>query len=341
MRADSQAPATNDESKESDPMTSSSQGNTPYVRPDVAGFLAFINAQEGPKMHELSAPEARGMMLAMRAVADVAPSPLAVVKNLVAPGPAGDIPLRLYDKRETRGAGPVLVFFHGGGWVIGDIDTHEPFCTRAAELLDMPVVSVDYRLAPEHPWPAAPDDCEAVARWVATSPDALGRQVDALIFGGDSAGGNLTIVTAMALRDKPAAVPVIAQMPIYPATDFVTDHQSMVDFADGHLLTRDSMDWFEAAYAADRPHLRTSPALFDQTGMPPAVVVTASLDPLRDQGRAYAGQLASVGIDVTFQEARGNIHGFICLRQGIPSASGDVDAMLTALGALVADVRAA
>ena len=308
----------------------------PYVRPDVAQFLAFLNAQPGPKMHQLSATEARGMMRAMRVVADADPVPLAVIKDLTCDGPNGAISLRLYDKRENREPGPAMVFFHGGGFVIGDLETHEPFCTRAAELLDMPIIAVDYRMAPEAPWPAAPQDCEAAARWVASSPEALdGRQVTALTLGGDSAGGNLTIVVAMILRDNPAAVPVIAQLPIYPASDMQTEFGSFVEFAEGYLLTSESMEWFGANYAADLTHPTASPGLFDQCGMPPAVVVTASLDPIRDQGRRYAAQLAEAGVAHSFIEAKGNIHGFICLRKGIPSSGQDIDQLLTTFGALV------
>lgn len=312
----------------------------PYVRPDVQAFLAFLNAQEGPKMHELPVETSRSMMLAMRAVADAEPSSLAVVRDLSCPGPDGDIPLRLYDARETRAPGPVLVFFHGGGWVIGDIETHEPFCTRAAELLDMPVISVDYRLAPEHPWPAGPDDCEAAARWIATSPETLGRQVTAIALSGDSAGGNLAIVTAMSLRDDPGAVPVVAQLPIYPSGDLAAVGGSMAEFAEGYLLTKVSMDWFRDHYAADHYHRRSSPLLYDQTDMPPSVVVTASLDPLRDQGRTYVAALAKVGVPVIYREAKGTIHGFICLRKGIPSACGDVDGLLKAFRGLLDEVLA-
>ena len=144
-------------------------------------------------------------------VAELPLGDLAVTRDIAIPDPAGDIPARLYDARDSRDAGPVMVFFHGGGFVIGDLDTHGPYCAEAARQLDMPVVSIDYRLAPEHPFPAATDDCEAAARWVAENIACTG-----LILSGDSAGGNLTIVTAMALRDEPAAVPVIAQNPIYP-----------------------------------------------------------------------------------------------------------------------------
>ena len=307
----------------------------PFVRPDTAAFLAFLNAQDGPKMHEVSPADARAMMLVMKMVADAEATALATVRDLTCPGPHGPIPLRLYDKRESREPGPVLVFYHGGGFVIGDIDTHEPFCSYAADFLDIPVVSVDYRMAPEHVWPASPQDCEAAARWIAGSPAELGRKATALAVGGDSAGGNLAIVTAMALRDDPATVPVIAQLPIYPATDMGTEHPSYHEFADGYLLTRDSMEWFAAHYAADLAHPASSPALYSQLGMPPAVVVTASLDPIRDQGRLYVAALAQDGVEVIYQEAKGNIHGFICLRKGIPSSAGDIDRMLTAFAGLL------
>ena len=196
-------------------------------------------------------------------------------------------------------------------------------------MLDLPVIAVDYRLAPEAKWPAAPDDAEAATRWIAGSPPELGRSVTSLVLMGDSAGGNLTIITAQALRDEPAAAPVIVQVPIYPATDSSKPYDSFDEFADGgFLLTRDSLKWFEDHYGADADHTRTSPLLVDLARLPPALVVTASLDPLRDQGRAYAAALALAGVPVTFREMVGTIHGFITLRQAIPSAQGDVAAML-------------
>jgi acetyl esterase len=208
-----------------------------------------------------------------------------------------------------------------------------------ARVLDIPVISVDYRLAPENPWPAAPDDCEAAARWVAGNPAELGRKVTSLVVCGDSAGGNLAIVTAVALRDTPAAVPVVAQFPIYPATDMSKPYPSYDQFADGFLLTRESMEWFDTSYRAEALHIRTSPLLGDLAGMPPAVVMTASLDPIRDQGRAYAGGLAAAGVPVVFREARGNIHGFVTIRQAIPSSQGDVASALAALKAVIAEAE--
>lgn len=309
----------------------------PYVRPDVAGFLAFLNNIPGPKMHQLEAPAARATYAAMKDIADPPIGDLAAMTDLTIPGPAGDIPARLFDTAATRAAGPLVLFFHGGGFVIGDLDTHASFCAEVSRSLDLPVLAVDYRLAPESPWPAAPDDCEAAARWAAASPEALGRSVTGLIVCGDSAGGNLAIVTAMALRDAPAAVPVIAQLPFYPATDTSREYPSYTQFADGFLLTRDSMEWFNAAYQAEAEHIRTSPLKGDLAGMPPAVVVTASLDPIRDQGRAYAAALAEAGVPVVFREAVGNIHGFITLRKAIPSSAEDVAGALAAAKTLIAE----
>lgn len=313
---------------------------TPFVRPDVAQFLQYLNNLPGPKTYEMAPADARQVYRAMKDVADLPLGELATVRDLTIPGPAGPIPARLFDAAETRVPGPVMVFFHGGGFVIGDIDTHASFCAEAARVLGMPVVSVDYRLAPEARWPAAPDDCEAAARWVAGSPAELGRTATSLVLCGDSAGGTLTITTAMALRDDPAAVPVIVQAPIYPAADLGDTHPSYAEFAEGYLLTRKSMEWFADAYAADLTQARGSPMKGDLSGLPPAVIVTASLDPIRDQGRAYAAALIQMGVSVTYREAVGTIHGFITLRKAVPSAAADVAGYLLAAKAAVAEAEA-
>lgn len=311
-----------------------------FVRPDVQAFLDFLNAQPGPKMHELTAPEARMMMVAMGTLAEEPLGELAVVRDLSIPGPAGTIPARLYDARATREAGPVMVFYHGGGFVIGDLEVYGPYCAEAARQLDMPVISIDYRLAPEHPFPAAAEDCEAATRWIAGSPVELGFKVTALVTSGDSAGGNLTIATTMALRDNPAAVPVIAQHPIYPVVTDSDDWQSMRDFAEGFLLTADSMTWFHAAYQADGSDYRGAPIKFSHEGMPPSLVTTASLDPLRDQGIAYFEALKAAGVRAEHRSADGNIHGHITLRKAIPSSKEDVAANLAALKAMIAEAMA-
>ena len=310
-------------------------------RPDVAAFLQFLNAVPGPKMHELSPEAARMTMVAMRSVAEVPTGDLAVICNVEIAGPAGPIRARLYDMRETREPGPVMVFYHGGGFVIGDLDTHEPYCAEAARALDIPVVAIDYRLAPENPWPAAPDDCEAVTRWIAASPAELDRGVTGLVLSGDSAGGNLAIVTAMALRDTPAAVPVIVQFPIYPTVDGSADWGSFHEHGEGKLLTHEAMAYFQAAYAAEEGHVRAHPLSHDHAGMPQTLIVTAGLDPLRDQGRAYAGALIEAGVPVTFREAAGNIHGFITIRKAIPSSADDVAALFALLKPMIAEADAA
>lgn len=308
----------------------------PYVRPDVQAFLGFLNNLPGPRTHQLSAPEARAAYAMMKDVADPPAGELAVKRDLK----CGDIPVRIYDARERRGPGPALVFFHGGGFVIGDLETHDSFCAEAARVLDLPVVAVDYRLAPEHAFPAAPDDCEAAARWVATSPAELGLKVTGLVLAGDSAGGNLTIVTAQQLRDKPAQVPVIVQWPIYPVVDDVQKYQSFKDFGDGFLLDVPTMQYFFDAYKATEGDLRNTPILHRHEGMPPTLIITAGLDPLRDQGRAYAGELIRAGVPTTYREAVGNIHGFITLRKAIPSSAGDVAACFAVLKDIINEAEA-
>lgn len=312
-----------------------------FIRPDVKRFLGYLNNAPGPRVHELPAAEARAMMIAMRAVADEPTGDLARIRDFAMPGPhGGEIPLRLFDPRETRMPGPALVFFHGGGFVLGDLDTHEPACAEIARLLDLPVISVDYRLSPEHPWPAAPDDCEAAARWVAESPAALGRKVTGLVLAGDSAGGTLTIVTALALRDRPAAAPVLAQWPIYPAVDLRARYPSTEKFGDGYLLSKEGMLWFNQCYQPDLGHWRASPLAADQAGLPATLVITATLDPLLDQGRAYAAACVQAGVPTIYREAVGNIHGWLNLRKAIPSSEGDLQACLAVLKAMIIEAEA-
>ena len=309
----------------------------PYMRPDVRLFLEHYNRLPGPRAHEVGPNEARAMIVAARHVSDAEVGALAVIRDLSCPGPAGEIGLRLYDARDAREAGPLLLFFHGGGFVFGDLDTHEPFCAEIARQLDLPVLAVDYRLAPEHPFPAGAEDCIAAARWAAQGPEALGRDITGLVTCGDSAGGNFAIVVGLALRDEPAAAPVIAQWPIYPAADPARGYPSYEDFAEGHFLSRDGIRWFDRCYRPDRADWRYSPLLKSQAGMPPTLVQTAGLDPIRDQGRAYAAACAEAGVPVVFREAKGNIHGFINLRRAIPSSGDDIRAGIDALKLILAE----
>ena len=176
----------------------------------------------------------------------------------------------------------------------------------------------------------------AAARWAAASPAELGRQATGLVPCGDSAGGNLAIVVTLALRDEPAAAPVLAQWPIYPAADPAKRYPSYDAFADGYLLSRDSMEWFDECYRADKRDWRNSPLVKDQAGMPPTLVTTAGLDPIRDQGRVYAAALAKAGVDTIYLEARGTIHGFMNLRKAIPSTDQDIARSVAALKLLLA-----
>jgi acetyl esterase len=252
------------------------------------------------------------------------------------PGPADHVTLRLFDVRQQRPPGPVVVFFHGGGFVIGNVATHSSLCAEVSRQLDLPVVSVDYRLAPEHPWPAAPDDAEAAVRWISDHADAFEREFTSLVVCGDSAGATLTLVTAIALRDQPGPLPVVLQVPLYPATDPLGEYPSNEEFAAGYGLDRSETDWYDEQYRPEPGHWRGSPLYAELAGLPPTVLMTAALDPLRDQGRAFAAKLVEAGVTTTFAEAAGMVHGFATFRQVIPSAQGDVQFALDAARSLLA-----
>jgi acetyl esterase len=311
----------------------------PFVRPDVQAFLDLREANPGPALTagniaEMRALASRGMMML-----DVRLGDLDVTRDFVMPGPGGDIALRLFDTRASREPGPAVVFFHGGGFVMGNIDTHASICAEIARRLDLPVISVDYRLAPEHPWPAAPDDAEAAARWIATNGVAFDRDITGLVLSGDSAGGNLAIVTGLALRDRPAAVPVILQMMLYPMTDPLGHYPSNDAFSEGYLLDAAQTRWFVEQYKPDPRHWRAAPAHADLRGSPPTLVVTAELDPLRDQGHAYATKLVAAGARTTYREVTGTIHGFAGYRRLIPSAQDDLVGALASARMMMQDAE--
>ncbi|MDL2352037.1 MAG: alpha/beta hydrolase [Pseudomonadota bacterium] len=299
-----------------------------YVRPDVAGFLALVNSV--PQPEALIPEEQRAGYLAMKAMTEADPRPLAVIKDLNCPGPAGPIAVRFYDVREAREPSPVILFFHGGGYVIGDLDTHNSLCTELSHVLDLPVLAVDYRLAPEAPFPAAPDDCEAAARWLAASPAELGRTVTGLVTIGGSAGGNLATVTARALCDKPADAPMLLQVLLYPATDESQDG-SMETFAEGHFLTKGAMDWFYSLYQPESGNPRAFPLLAEAKGMCPAIIATPGLDPLQDQGRRMAAKLVAAGVDTLYLHLPGLTHDFSTTRKALPSAQVDMEKIMAAM----------
>ncbi|WP_164157062.1 alpha/beta hydrolase [Sandarakinorhabdus rubra] len=308
----------------------------PYVRPDVANVLAMLAAQGGPQLHEVTPAEARAMMSGMGQATEAPRGELALVQDLT----AGTVPVRLYRADTGTAPAPVLVYFHGGGWVLGDLESHDPLCAEIARLSGMTVVSVDYRLAPEAAFPAAAEDCIAATRWVATSPAAIGHQVTGIVTAGDSAGGNLAALVSRELVGT-LPVPILAQWLIYPATDMTASEGSMVEFAEGHLLTAVGMKWFEAVYLkgsdAGPLHPWASPLHADTLdGMPPSLVFTCGLDVLRDQGRAYAGRLIEHGVRTIYREAAGQIHASLSMRQAIPSAQDDLVACIADLKHLLA-----
>lgn len=306
--------------------------DAPYIRPDMKAFLDMMAQVNGPKMVDMTLAEARDSYVKMHGIADRPARSLPVIRDLVCPGPAGDIPLRLYDSRKSRSEpSPVIVFYHGGGFVIGDLDTHHALCTEIAALIDLPLVAVHYARAPEAPFPAAILDCEAATRWVAGSPAELGLTANGLITIGDSAGGNATVVVGQLLAADPATVPVILQVPIFPLVADAIGSASMAAFSEGFLLTADTMGFFDGAYGADRADPRGFPILGRHDNAPPTIVVTASLDPIRDSGRAYAKALVEAGRDCLFLEMRGVTHSFTNLRQMVPSTQRDLERIIAAM----------
>lgn len=303
----------------------------PFVREDVRAFLEALAAMDGPPIGDMTLEEARESYVTLHGMADRPARDLAVIKDLSCPGPAGDVPLRLYDPRENREPGSIICFYHGGGFVIGDLETHHSLCSEIAAQMDMPVVAVDYRLAPEHPFPAAIEDCEAATRWVASSPSELDRQATGIITIGDSAGGNATIVVSQALAANAADVPVVLQVPIFPLASDAIGSSSIEEFADGYILTKAAIEFFDAGYQPDRSDARAMPILGDHTSAPPTVLVTASLDPIRDSGRDYGAALAQGGVDHVFLEMKGVTHSFTNLRQAVPGAQADLERIFAAM----------
>ena len=308
----------------------------PYIRPDVKLLLAMMAASSQPPIEAMSPVEARAMRKASKVETEPPVGELGLIRDLSCPGPAGAIALRLFDVRAERGPGDVIVFTHGGGFVFGDLDSHASLCAEISRAMDLPVIAVDYRLAPEAPFPAAPDDALTATRWIAANGAATGREARRLILIGDSAGANLAIVTAVALRDAPAAVPVAATCLVYPVTETCRDEGSGHDFAEGYFLTQAGMHWFDSHYRAPDDDPRRNPLVAGLGGLPPTVIITASLDPLRDQGRALAGELARVGCEVVYLEAKGTIHAFWTLRKLLPSSAADVARTLAHLKLVLA-----
>ena len=288
----------------------------PFVLPETAAVLAGLAAQGGPHLADMSAADMRATYLQLGALFDAAPEAGVRTSDFTGAG----CRMRAYFPGKAE-AGPVIVYMHGGGWVIGDLDTHNPLCTLIAAVTGLRVVAVDYRLAPEHPFPAAHDDCLAAARFVAGGPPELEAPVSGIAVAGDSAGGTLAVYVAREMSG------VVAQLLIYPLVDCTSpEHGSYRDFAEGYVLDRKLMDRFIADYLPNKDDAKgvaASPVLHTlSSDLPPTVVVTAGLDPLRDQGRALAAGIAALGVETHLIEARGLIHGMATMRGAFPTADG-------------------
>jgi acetyl esterase len=292
--------------------------------------LDLIREAGRPPYETLQPSEARALYRKSRALLQPEPPAVAQVRDLAAPAPHGPIPLRLY-----RGAGttadralPVLVFFHGGGWVIGDLDTHDGVCRHLANAAGCAVVAVDYRLAPEHKFPAAVEDCVHATAWIAANAGALGLDARRMAVGGDSAGGNLGAVVCLSAREH-GAPRLCFQLLVYPAVDMAMTDESHRRFTEGLPLTHATAAWFRDLYlrgAADRADWRASPAQApDLRDLPPAYVLTVGFDPLCSEGERYAKLLQGAGVAVTYRHLPGQIHGFITMGKVIGAASGALD----------------
>jgi acetyl esterase/lipase len=287
-----------------------------------------------PPLYEMSLADARAADLASIRQGGGAPEPVFEVHELTIPGPGGDLPLRLYRPSADRTL-PALLYFFGGGWVLGTIDTADGVARRLANSCGVMVAVPGYRLAPEHPFPAAVEDCHAALRWVAAHGAEIGADPARLAVGGDSAGGNLAAAVTLLARDD--GPPLAGQLLVYPNTDQLADDESMRAADDPFLFNRHSVAWYRRHYltgAQDAASPLASPLRAPSlAGLPPALVITAEYDPLRDQGEAYARRLAGAGVAVQLSRYPGMAHGFFTM-------AGTVDASRAALAQAAVQLRA-
>ncbi|HEY3081161.1 MAG TPA: alpha/beta hydrolase [Chloroflexota bacterium] len=317
--------------------------------PKAKAFLDQWNAAMAaadpppPPLDEMPVGDVRGMFKGALLEWEGSSEPIAKREARTIPGPGGELPVRVYT---PAGAGPypVLVYFHGGGWVIGDLDTHDGVCRALANGADCVVVSVDYRLAPEHRYPAAAEDCYAATVWVAEHARELGADSSRIAVAGDSAGGNLAAVVDLMARDR-GGPPLVHQLLVYPVTDHRRDTASYREFADGYLLDENLMAYFWKQYLSGESDGRgayASPLRApDLAGLPPALVITAEFDPLRDEGEAYAARLREAGVPVTLSRYDGVPHGFFSMAAVLDQARSSRDEATAALRAAFARQKVA
>jgi acetyl esterase len=296
------------------------------LHPQARALLDLIEERGVPPTHTLSPSDARAFYRERRFATQPAAPQVGKVQDLMAAGPNGPIPLRLYRPlgRSDSVSMPVLVYYHGGGFVIGDLDTHDTLCRELANLADCAVVAVDYRMGPEHRFPAAVIDCVAATRWVRERAATLNLDASRLAVGGDSAGGNLAAVVCIDAREQ-ADPPIKFQLLIYPATDMRRTAPSHAENGQGYLLTQETMDYFTAHYIPNPAQLsdwRASPLLHpDLSKLPPALVLTAGFDPLRDEGADYARRLTAAGNRAGYVHFPRQIHGFVTMGKVIDEAN--------------------
>ena len=281
-------------------------------------ILEQMEAVGAPQMSTLTPEEAR-VSTDVSSLAGI-PEAVASVEERHIPGPAGDIPIRIYTP-QGQGPFPALIYYHGGGWVVGNLDVVDVPCRQLANRTGCVVISVDYRLAPEHPFPAPAEDAYAAVEWVAANGDEIDVDSSKIAVSGDSAGGNLAAVVCLMAKDK-GGPKISYQILFYPVTEHSYETKSYQENADGYFLTKDSMVWFWNHYLQqeeDGKNPYASPLLAeDVSGLPPALVVTAEYDPLRDEGEAYAKKLLDAGVGVTLKRYEGLIHGFIWMSGALP-----------------------
>jgi acetyl esterase len=281
--------------------------------PQIASLIGDLDAGF-PPVHTMTGAQARATIRS-RFVPAVDPEPVGAVFNERIPGPGGDLSVRIYRPLTTEEPAPALVYAHGGGFVFCDLDSHDGLCRSLTNRTGAVVISVDYRLAPEHPWPAAAEDVHAAASWAAAQAPSLGVDPGRIAVGGDSAGGNLAAVAALMARDR--GVPALAaQVLLYPviAADF--DNDSYRAFGYGYYNPKPALQWYWDQYvptATDRQHPYASPLKANLTGLPPAVMALAGHDPLHDEGLAYAHALEAAGVSVTRLPYPGGVHGFLTM----------------------------
>jgi acetyl esterase len=306
----------------------------PELDPQVVALLQEREEQDVPPLSTLTPVEARAQRNPAFIALGGPPGHIEKVENLIIPGPAGDLPMRVYTP-DGSGSFPVLVYFHGGGWVICNLDTHDSLCRALANAASCVVASVDYRLAPEHTFPAAAEDAYAATQWVADNGPQIHVDPTRIAVGGDSAGGNLAAVVSLMARDKKGPS-LQYQVLIYPVVNLSSfDTNSYREHGEGYILTRDSMEYYQGHYLRnkeDGENTYASPLLAeDLQGLPPALVIAAEIDVLTDEAEAYANRLKEAGVPVTYSCYKGMIHPFLSLAGVVDRAKDGIDEIARAL----------